>query len=82
MAVGDSRGKKSAGEDLTCDLKSLFLALISAVRLGAVSELWELTEYRLVQSDWRRSDKKTSEEWFEVIASGLRPVARRWLVET
>jgi hypothetical protein len=29
--VGDSRGNKSA-EDLTCGLKSLFVALISAVQ--------------------------------------------------
>jgi hypothetical protein len=47
LAVGDS-GKKSAGEDLACDLKtlcalqysdirSLFVALISVVQFGAVN---------------------------------------------
>jgi hypothetical protein len=81
LAVGDSRGKKSAGEDLTCDLKSTFVALTSAVWLGAFSELWRLVEYRLVQSDWR-SVKRTSEEWFEVIVSGLLPVAWRRIVDT
>jgi hypothetical protein len=35
MVVGDGRGKKSAGGDLTCDLKSLFVALISAVQCGS-----------------------------------------------
>jgi hypothetical protein len=51
LAVGDSRGKMSAGEDSTYDLKSVFVALTSAMRLGAVSELWRLVEYRLVQGD-------------------------------
>jgi hypothetical protein len=59
LAVGDSRRKNSAGEDLTCDLKSLFVALTSAVQHRAVSELWRVVEYRLVHSDRRRSDKKT-----------------------
>jgi hypothetical protein len=46
LAVGESRGK-SAGEDLTCDLKSLFVTLISAVQCG--SEQLVNCGYRLGQ---------------------------------